>query len=222
MSLYPVFLKLAGHRVLIVGGGLVAEQKIEAVLRSATDVTVIAPQLTDRIRCWADEGRLKHVAAEFQAGMATGYFLVIACTDSEAVNRAAYEEARASGALANAVDDPDYCDFYAPAVVRRGEFQIAISTGGASPALAQHVRQELEEKYGAEYGPWTAWLGRAREAIRQALPRGEGRKQLIRMLALGQPKSFSDDHATHGEHDGRCKTQRPGSHLEGNPEAASA
>jgi precorrin-2 dehydrogenase/sirohydrochlorin ferrochelatase len=132
--------------------------------------------------------------------MTQGYFLVIAATDSEAVNRAVYEEARASGALANAVDDPDYCNFYAPAVVSRGDFQIAISTGGASPALAQHIRRELEEKYGVEYGPWTAWLGRARQALRAALPRSESRKQLIRMLARGRPYEISNHHqgANHG------------------------
>lgn len=200
MSLYPIFLKLEGRKVLIVGGGSVAEQKIEAVLRSATDVTVIAPQVAGRIRTWVGEGRLRHVAGEYREGMAQGYFLVIAATDSEKVNRAVYEEARRSGALANAVDDPDYCNFYAPAVVSRGDFQIAISTGGASPALAQHIRRELEEKYGVEYGPWTAWLGRARQALRDALPRSESRKQLIRMLALGRPQEISNHHqgANHG------------------------
>jgi precorrin-2 dehydrogenase / sirohydrochlorin ferrochelatase len=211
MSLYPIFLKLEGHKVLIVGGGNVAEQKLEAVLRSATDVTVIAPQVTDRIRSWAEEGRVKHFAAEYRAGMAQGYFLVIAGTDSEPVNRAVYEEARQSGALANAVDDPDYCHFYAPAVVNRGDFQIAISTGGASPALAQHVRQELEHTYGPEYGPWTAWLGRTRAALRQALPRSEARKQLIRMLALGEPQKISNNDRTNGDDHGRCKTQPTGS-----------
>jgi precorrin-2 dehydrogenase/sirohydrochlorin ferrochelatase len=192
------------------------------VLRSATDVTVIAPQVTDRIRSWASEGRVKHVAAEYRAGMAQGYFLVIAGTDSEQVNRAVYEEARECGALANAVDDPDYCNFYAPAVVNRGDFQIAISTGGASPALAQHVREELERTYGPEYGPWTAWLGRTRAAFRQALPRGEARKQLIRMLALGGPKRISDNHRTNGDDHGRCKTQPAGSQSERSPEGASA
>jgi precorrin-2 dehydrogenase / sirohydrochlorin ferrochelatase len=211
MSLYPIFLKLEGHKVLIVGGGSVAEQKLEAVLRSATDVTVIAPQVTDRIRSWAEEGRVKHVASEYSFGMARGYFLVIAGTDSERVNRAVYEEARQSGGLANAVDDPDYCNFYAPAVVNRGDFQIAISTGGASPALAQHVRQELEHAYGPEYGPWTAWLGRTRAALRQALPRSEARKQLIRMLALGEPQKISNNDRTNGDDHGRCKTQPTGS-----------
>ena len=88
MPLYPVFLKLEGRKVLIVGGGAVAEQKIEGVLRSATDVTVIAPQVTRRIRQWAEQGLLFHRAEEFLPGMAQGCFLVIAATDSEAVNHA--------------------------------------------------------------------------------------------------------------------------------------
>jgi precorrin-2 dehydrogenase/sirohydrochlorin ferrochelatase len=192
MTLYPVFLKLENRKVLIVGGGAVAEQKIEAVLRSARDVTVIAPHVTERIQLWAAQGKVKHVAAEYHASMAQGYFLVIAATNSGTVNRAVYEEATRSGALANAVDDPDYCNFYAPAVVVRDNFQIAISTGGASPALAQHVRRELEEQYGREYGPWTAWLGRTRSLLRRALPPGDRRKQLLHSLALARPKRISD------------------------------
>lgn len=211
MSLYPIFLKLEGRKVLIVGGGAVAEQKLEGVLRSATDVTVVSPNVTERISRWAAEGRLKHMAIEYRAGVAQGYFLAIACTDSELVNRAVYEEASKSGAIVNAVDDPDYCNFYAPALVNRGDFQIAISTGGASPALAQRVRRELEQKYGEEYGWWTSWLGRTRSALREALPRNENRKQLIRMLALGQPHPKPSDHGTSGGNDGRCKTQRFGS-----------
>jgi precorrin-2 dehydrogenase/sirohydrochlorin ferrochelatase len=188
MPLYPVFLKLEGRKVLVVGGGLIAEQKIEAVLRSATDVTVLSPRVTGRISQWAAQGRLRHVAREYRAGMAQGYFLVIAATDSEQVNRAVYEEAREAGALSNAVDDPGYCDFYAPAVVSRGDFQIAISTGGHSPALAQSVRQELEREFGPEYAAWTAWLGRMRQAMRNALPRTQRRKEMLRLLALCRPQ----------------------------------
>jgi precorrin-2 dehydrogenase/sirohydrochlorin ferrochelatase len=187
MTLYPIFLKLEDRRVLIVGGGAIAEQKIEAVLRSARDVTVLAPRVSERIELWARQGRLKHVAAEYRAGMAQGFFLVIAATDSVSVNRAVYDEAIRFGALANAVDDPDYCSFYSPAVVERGDFQIAISTGGASPALAQRVRRELEEEYGPEYGPWTAWLGRARSLLRRALPAGEHRKELLHLLTHTRP-----------------------------------
>lgn len=183
MPLYPIFLKLEGRKVLIVGGGAVAEEKIYAVLRSATDVTVIAPQITDRIRGWADTGLVQHVAEEYRPGTAREYFLVIACTDSEVVNRVIYTEAQQAGVLCNAVDDPNYCDFYAPAVVHRGDFQIAISTGGHSPALAQRVRRRLEQQYGPEYASWIGWLGRMREGIIQALPRSQRRKELLHLLA---------------------------------------
>jgi precorrin-2 dehydrogenase/sirohydrochlorin ferrochelatase len=174
-----------------VGGGKIAAEKIYAVLRSATDVTVIAPHLIEPIARWAEQGRVKHLAQEYRDGMAQGYFLVIAATDSESVNRAVYYEASGSGALVNAVDDPDYCTFYAPSVVRRGEFQIAISTGGASPALAQQVRRELEQKFGPEYGPWTAWLGRMRALLRGALPPSESRRELLHLLALSRPGKIS-------------------------------
>ena len=183
MTLYPIFLKLEGRKVLIVGGGKVAEEKIYAVLRSATDVMVIAPQVTDRIRGWGESGLLRHVAEEYSPGMAKEFFLVIACTDSAEVNRAIYLEAQQAGVLCNAVDDPGYCDFYAPAVVRRGDFQIAISTGGNSPALAQRVRRKLETDFGPEYESWIGWLGRMREGIIKALPRSQRRTELLHLLA---------------------------------------
>jgi precorrin-2 dehydrogenase / sirohydrochlorin ferrochelatase len=221
MSLYPVFLKLEGHKVLIVGGGAIAEQKIEAVLRSATDVTVVSPQITPRIRLWAHQGRVKYVALEFKPGMTRGYFLVISCTDSEQTNRAVYQEARESGALANAVDDPGYCDFYAPAVVSRGEFQIAISTGGNSPALSQRVRKELEQEFGPEYESWTAWLGRMRDLMRKVLPRTDRRKELLMLLALCKPKRFSNSQISGGNH-GLLEKVRAGSQTEERAERASA
>ena len=233
MSLYPIFLKLEGHKVLIVGGGQIAEQKIEAVLRSANDVTVIAPQITPRIRLWAHQQKLKHIGLAWHPGMATGYFLVIAATDSEQVNRAVYDEARKAGALSNAVDDPGYCDFYAPAVVSRGEFQIAISSGGNSPALAQTVRRELEQEFGPEYESWTAWLGRMREAIRSLLPRTESRKELLHLLTECKPRKINlqpavSDHQTtsNNEYSGGChgpfEESRLGNQIERGPERASA
>jgi precorrin-2 dehydrogenase/sirohydrochlorin ferrochelatase len=220
MSLYPIFLKLEGHKVLIVGGGLIAQQKIEAVLRSATDVTVIAPQITPRIRLWAHQGRLKHVALPYRSGMAQGYFLVIAATDSGPLNRAIYEEASNAGVLSNAVDDPGYCDFYAPAVVSRGDFQIAISTGGNSPALAQSVRQGLEQEFGPEYESWIAWLGRMREAIRSLLPRSERRKEMLRLLALCKPQKVLK--SNQGESNGPLDEIGFGKPAEARVERASA
>jgi precorrin-2 dehydrogenase/sirohydrochlorin ferrochelatase len=201
MTLYPVFLKLEGRKVLVVGGGAVAEQKIEGVLRSATDVTIVAPELTRRIRDWNRQGLVKHIPQEFRPGMAQGYFLVIAATDSPEVNHSVYAEAKSTGALCNAVDDTPHCDFYAPALVSRGEFQIAISTGGNSPALAQRVRKELELEYGSEYESWNGWLGRMRAALRSVLPPGERRKELLHLLALarpGEPLTQNEEGGKHG------------------------
>jgi precorrin-2 dehydrogenase/sirohydrochlorin ferrochelatase len=197
---------------------------------------VISPQITPRIRLWAHQGRVKYVGREFQPGMTRGYFLVISCTDSEETNRAVYKEAREFGALANAVDDPGYCDFYAPAVVSRGEFQIAISTGGNSPALSQQVRKNLEQEFGPEYESWTGWLGRMRDAVRNALPRSERRKELLMLLAHCKPGKFSNQRAnpalkqtsdqavkqnTGGNH-GPLEKSRPGNQIEARVERASA
>jgi precorrin-2 dehydrogenase / sirohydrochlorin ferrochelatase len=187
MALYPIFLKLEGRKVLIVGGGRIAEEKAYAVLRSAKDVTVVAPEITPRMQEWQNEGLIRHITGRYQPGMASEFFLVIACTDSESINRSVYEEAQKSGVLCNAVDDPSYCDFYAPAVVSRGDFQIAISTGGRSPALAQRIRKSLEADFGPEYESWTGWLGRMREGIIHAFPRSQRRTELLHLLAASRP-----------------------------------
>src|ERR1051326_2896598 len=222
MALYPVFLKLEGRKVLVVGGGAVAEQKLEGVLRSATDVTVLAPELAPRISAWVQQGRLKHVSAKFQPGMAQGYFLVIAATDSAVVNHAIYAEASADGALCNAVDDTPFCDFYAPALVSRGDFQIAVSTGGNSPALAQQVRKQLEQDFGPEYESWTEWLGRMRDVMRKVLPRSDRRKELLMLLALCKPKRLSKQNQIPGGNHGPFEKRRAGSQTETRVERASA
>jgi precorrin-2 dehydrogenase/sirohydrochlorin ferrochelatase len=158
----------------------------------------------------------------FRPGMTRGCFLVIAATDSEETNRAVYQEARESGALANAVDDPGHCDFYAPAVVSRGDFQIAISTGGNSPALSQQVRKQLEQDFGPEYETWTAWLGRIREMMRKVLPRSDRRKELLMLLALCKPKRLSKQNQTLGGNHGPFEKSRAGSQIEACVERASA
>jgi precorrin-2 dehydrogenase/sirohydrochlorin ferrochelatase len=132
-----------------------------------------------------------------------------------------YQEAREFGALANAVDDPGYCDFYAPALVSRVAFQIAISTGGNSPALSQHVRKQLEEDFGPEYDSWTAWLGRMRDVIRKVLPRTERRKELLMLLALCKPVKFSNQ-SIHGGNHGPLEKVRAGNQTEARVERASA
>jgi precorrin-2 dehydrogenase/sirohydrochlorin ferrochelatase len=222
MSLYPIFLKLQGHKVLVVGGGRIAEEKAEAVLRSATDLTLLAPRITDRLQRWAEQGLLKHIQQEYRPGNARGYFLVIAATNSDQVNRAVYREAREDGALSNAVDDPGFCDFYAPAVVRRGDFQIAISTGGHSPALAQQVRKELEDQFGPEYGTFTAWLGRIRTNLRSALPSSTRRTELLRLLTFCKPNRIQSNIESYGGSDGQTNQGGAGGDAEASGKRASA
>jgi precorrin-2 dehydrogenase/sirohydrochlorin ferrochelatase len=208
MTLYPVFLKLEHHKVLVVGGGNIAEQKLEGLLRSAADITVIAPTLNARIAQWQTEGRIHHIPQEYQSEMAQGYFLVIAATDSPAINHQVYDEGKRSGALCNAVDDPPYCDFYASALVSRGDFQIAISTAGHSPALAQRVRKKLELEYGPEYEDWITWLGRMRTAFRSVLPRTERRKELLHLLAMLRPAGRRQHQTYSGDQHGPFAADR--------------
>jgi precorrin-2 dehydrogenase/sirohydrochlorin ferrochelatase len=110
-------------------------------------------------------------------------FLVIAATNDSAVNRAVYEEARRHGALCNAVDDPPNCDFYFGSVVRRGDLQVAVSTAGESPALAQRLRREIDAQLPQDLGPWLAELGNLRTEIRAAMGAGEARNLLLHELA---------------------------------------
>ena len=134
MSLFPMFLKLDGRRCLVVGAGSVAEAKIESLLATEAAVRVVAPKATPKVREWARAGRIEWEAREYGLGDLLGVFLVIAATGSPALHDEIYAEARRRGVLCNAVDEPERCDFYFPAVVRRGELQIAISTGADGDA----------------------------------------------------------------------------------------
>src|ERR1700739_3166802 len=144
MSLFPMFVKLEGRRVLVVGAGSVGEAKIESLLATAASVHVVAPKATPRVREWAREGRIEWEAREYKPADFAGMFLVCAETGSPALHDEIYAEAQSRGVLCNAVDEPERCDFYFPAVVRRGELQIAISTGGVSAPRAPRPREELQ------------------------------------------------------------------------------
>jgi len=164
MSLFPMFVKLEGRPVLLVGAGPVAESKISGLLSSGALVTVVAPEATPTIVGLADKGTLQWHKRAFRPGDLDGVALVVAAVPSH-VARAIYEEAQTRGVLCNSVDDPEHCDFYYPAVVSRGDLQIAISTGGHSPALAQRLRIQLELQFGPEYGEWIQQLGTARREL---------------------------------------------------------
>ena len=183
MSLFPIFLKLAGKRCVVVGAGNIAESKIESLLQAEARVTVIAPDALPRVRAWAEDGALRWEQRAYAAGDLRGAFLVVAGTATAAVNRAVYAEAAAADILCNAVDDPPFCDYYFPSVVRRGELQIAISTAGESPAFAQQLRKDLNAQLPLDVGEWLMELGRLRREVTAVEPIGEERKLLLHELA---------------------------------------
>jgi precorrin-2 dehydrogenase / sirohydrochlorin ferrochelatase len=162
-DLFPAFLKLAGRRCVVVGAGRIAEQKLDGLISTGAVVRVVAPVATPRIRDLAQAGRIDWTQRGFAADDLDGVLLVIAATGNPSVNEDVFRQADARGVLCNAVDEPDRCHFYFPAVVRRGDLQIAISTTGKSPALAQRIRGEFEKQFAPEYGAWLAWLGRVRQ-----------------------------------------------------------
>jgi precorrin-2 dehydrogenase/sirohydrochlorin ferrochelatase len=182
-----MFVKLDGRRCLVVGAGTVAESKIESLLAAEASVHVVAPAATPRIREWAREGRIEWSARKYVPGDLGGIFLVIAATGLPTLHEDIYAEARSRGVLCNAVDEPQRCDFYFPAVVRRGELQIAISTGGLSPALAQRLRKELEQQFGPEWEEWVAQLGRTRDELKSIPMPPEQRKRLLHQYASLDP-----------------------------------
>jgi len=181
--MFPIFLKLGGRRCLVVGAGKVAEGKIRGLIEARASIEVVAPEAVWQLKKWAWEGVIGWKARVFQPSDLDQVSLVIAATSVPEVNREVFKQARLRNVLCNAVDDPENCDFYYPAVVNRGDLQIAISTGGRSPALAQRLRQELEEQFGAEYESWVAELGKAREELTAQVFDVEARKKLLHEIA---------------------------------------
>ena len=186
MSLFPMFVKLRDRLCVVVGGGDVAEAKIPGLLEAGAKVRVIAPEVTEAISAWAKDGRLDWAPRKFGPGDLSGAFVVIAATSVLGVNQDVFHEADAQGILCNAVDDPERCHFYYPAVVRRGPLQIAISTAGFSPALAQRLRRELETQFGPEYETWLEWLGAVRSALRADSDDPEGTRKILHVLASNE------------------------------------
>ena len=164
---YPVFLDLKGRRCVIVGGGEIAERKIASLLECGADVTMVSPQVTPGIRGRAEAGDVRWEAREYVDGDLKGAFLAIASTDDEGVNRAVHDEASREGIVLNVVDRTALCSFIAPAVVRRGEVTVALSTGGASPALARKLRETLEKSEVLKYASLAGVLSSARSEIRR-------------------------------------------------------
>jgi precorrin-2 dehydrogenase/sirohydrochlorin ferrochelatase len=182
-KLFPLFLKLENRPCLVVGAGTIAEGKIAGLLEAEARVRVVAPQATPQVQSWAQEKKLEWQQRSYEPNDVQGVFLVVAATSSAQLHEQIFAEARRQNALCNVVDVPHLCDFFYPAVVRRGALQIAISTAGESPALAQRLRKELEVQFGPDYEAWVTALGEARAEIAARDLTAEDRKELLHQLA---------------------------------------
>jgi siroheme synthase-like protein len=166
MGYYPVFLEMKDRPCVVVGGGAVAERKVEGLLAAGARVTVVSPELTAALAALKEEGRLQHVARPYREGDLEGYEVAVVATDDGSVNADVAREGRQRSVWVNAVDDPPNCDFILPSVVRRGDVVIAVSTGGASPALARRLREELEAFLEEESASLAGLLQDVRQELR--------------------------------------------------------
>nr|ANA08065.1 siroheme synthase [uncultured bacterium 5G4] len=167
MGYYPVFIQLKGRRCVVIGGGNIAEGKVNGLLNAEGDVTVVAPSLTANLRQLRDEGRVKTIEREYQDGDLKGYELCMVATDDGAVNTTVAAEGKRLGVWVNASDDTPNCDFILPSVVRQGSIVLAASTGGGSPALARRLREELTDFLAEDYAPLAELLAAIRTDLRR-------------------------------------------------------
>ena len=179
MSYYPLFLELEGRPCLVIGGGGVAFRKTAALLHCGARVTVVSPDLSAGLKRLARQKKIRWEAHPFRPADLAGKELAVAATNDEEVNRAAAREARRRRIWINMVDRPELCSFILPSVVRRGKLVLAISTGGASPALAKWIRRDLEARYGPEFGKLLSQAAAARRKVHRNLPGPAARKRLF-------------------------------------------
>jgi len=208
MGYYPIFLDMSDRPCLIIGGGPVADRKVEALLAVGARLTVISPVVTERLESWSREGRIRLVVRMYRPGDLDGYALAFAATDEGEINAAVARDGRARGVWVNAADDAGHCDFILPSVLRRGDLVVAVATGGASPALSRAVREELEAYFTKDYAvladvvtevrrqlkararvpDWEAWRRALDGDLRRLIAEGrreEAKARLWRRLTAG-------------------------------------
>jgi precorrin-2 dehydrogenase / sirohydrochlorin ferrochelatase len=165
MKTYPLFAIIEDKPCLVVGGGAVGERKVADLMAAGARVTVVSRTLTPELAALAGRGEITYLPEDFRPAQVEGMALVMAATDDQKVNAAVSAAAQARAIWVNVADDPEYCTFIVPAQVRRGDLTLAISTGGASPALARQLREELQQHFGPEYGPYLDLLQRVRTRL---------------------------------------------------------
>jgi len=194
---FPISLKLAGRRCLVVGGGAVALRKVLDLLAAGARVRVVSFRFDRRMEALSGDARVELVRRGFEQSDVDGSLLVIAATDDREVNRKVASAARRFGVLVNVVDSPEECDFFIPAILREGGVEIAVSTGGRSPAMSAYLRDKIRELIGPEYSRLAELLGRMRPRIKERVPAGSrGRfydlvfqSAALRMIREGKDES---------------------------------
>lgn len=167
MGFYPIFIEVGRRRCVVIGGGVVAQRRIEGLLAAGATVTVVSPVITDALVKLVAQGALRHIARAYKPGDLAGCNLAFVATDDREVNQGIFSEALLRGIWINSADDPENCDFILPAVVRRGELSVAICTGGASPATTRAIREELETYLTADYTRLVQIAGEVRAKLRE-------------------------------------------------------
>jgi precorrin-2 dehydrogenase / sirohydrochlorin ferrochelatase len=191
---YPILLDLEGKKVLVVGGGKVAQRKIETLIEHGALVQVIARTLDPHIASMAEKGLIHYAGQDFSESLLDGVFLVIAATSDASLNRLVSDKAQQKGLLVNAVDQPSECNFIVPSVLRRGDLVVAVSTSGKSPAFARKVREDLEKRFGHEFELFLTLMGNLRERIlSQGLSQELNRELFEKLVASHILASIRDD-----------------------------
>lgn len=175
---YPVYIELRDQPCVVIGGGKIAEGKVEGLLAAKAQVTVVSPNLTRRLQELVQEKEIAYFARAYEPGDLAGAFLVICATDQTEINHQVWEEASANHQLVNVVDDTPRCNFIAPSILRKGDLTIAISTSGKAPALAVRLKERFQRELGPEYERFLELAGELREPLAQAVPDFETRKAL--------------------------------------------
>jgi len=190
LTFYPVSLEVKGKLCLVVGGGRVAYRKVTSLLSHGALVKLVAPGIIEPLRDMARRGEIEHVRGDYRASLLEGVFLVFGATGSEEVNRRVAQDARERNLPVNIVDAPELCTFTVPAVMRRGDLSISVSTGGNSPALARSIREDLEKQYGEEFADLTRFLGKMRTYLLSNYPDPRERRRLLNCLGRVENARF--------------------------------
>jgi len=181
-NLFPINLNLRDSKCLVIGGGRIAERKVESLLSCGAKITLVSPKITQNLENLVEKGAIKFINRQYTDGYLDSCFLVIVATDNQELNHKVANDCLLRNILVNVVDDPKMCNFTVPSVLRRGSLCIAVSTDGKSPTLAKKIREELEEHFGFEYAEFLELMGNIRDQVMKDFPDEEKRRMIFECL----------------------------------------